>query len=71
MDTVTEDSWKLLVTRAKVAPTADVDQAIRIYNANSLVDDHNHRRLWNLKRPVIDIHAYYTGSRERHRLMLL
>jgi hypothetical protein len=67
-DTVTEQSWKLLLTRTKMtvgpAVTQQFANAIRIFNTNSRVDEFNHAQLRDLKKPVIRIEAEHTGSRE-------
>jgi hypothetical protein len=67
-DAVTEESWRLLLTRTKMAVGTAVTQqfanAIRIFNTNSRVDDFNHAQLRDLSKPVISIEARHTGSRE-------
>src|SRR5436305_2005654 len=68
-DAVTEQSWRLFLTRTKTAVgTAVTHQSansIRIYNTNGRVDDFNHAQLRDLNKPVIAIESRHTGSR-RH-----
>ena len=67
-DAVTEQSWRLFLTRTKMAVGTAVTQqftnAIRLYNTNSLVDNFNHVQLRDLNKLVISIEAQHTGSRE-------
>jgi hypothetical protein len=67
-DAVTEQSWRLFLTRTKIAVGTAVTQqfanAIWIYNTNSLVDNFNHAQLRDLNKPVISVEARHTGSQE-------
>jgi ATP-dependent DNA helicase PIF1 len=67
-DNVTEQSWRLFLTRTKtavgVAVTEQFADAVRIYNTNSLVNDFNHATLRDLNKAVISIEAKHTGPRE-------
>ena len=66
-DTVTEQSWKLLLSRTKMeVGTAEVQRftnALRIFTTNRVVDEFNYQQLRDLQVPVISIEARHTGPR--------
>jgi len=67
-DTVTEQSWKLLLSRTRMKIGAAEGQrftdALRIFTTNRVVDEFNHQQLRDLQVPVVSIEARHTGSRE-------
>jgi len=66
-DTVTEQSWKLLLSRTKMeVGTVEVQRfanALRIFTTNRVVDEFNYQQLRDLQVPVISIEARHTGPR--------
>ena len=64
-DSVSDSTWKLLLTRCKQGLSADevasFDNAIRLYGTRAAVGKYNTNRLRDLLQPVVAIKSIDTG----------